>query len=246
MRLLDAIRSSFKASRQTYGSPRIHQDMRAQGLACSLKRVARIMSEHGVAARPVRRHVVTTDSDHPLPVAANHLEQDFGAAEPNTRWVSDITYIGTSEGWLYLAAVLDLYNREVVGWSMHSDLGRSLAMDALTSAIRKHQPSEGLLCHSDRGSQYASGDYQRLLEAEGIRCSMSRRGNCYDNAPMESFFASLKRELVHRTRFSSREEARSAIFWWIEVWYNRQRRHSALGYLSPVQFAQQTLLAQAA
>jgi putative transposase len=244
--ILPRIRASFEASRQTYGSPRIHRDLREEGLTCSLKRVARIMREHGIAVRPRRRHVVTTDSNHPLPVAPNLLERDFGAEEPNVRWLSDITYIWTREGWLYLAAVLDLHNREAVGWSMREDLDRSLVIDALGAALMKRQPAAGLLCHSDRGSQYASNDYQKALSSAGIRCSMSRRGDCYDNAPMESFFASLKRELVHRSRFATRNEARAAIFWWIEVWYNRKRRHSALGYLSPEQFAQQSQLQRAA
>jgi transposase InsO family protein len=237
--LLVRIRASFRASKHTYGSPRVHQDLLEEGLMCSRKRVARIMRRHRISALPVRRYVTTTDSQHSQPVAANYLDQDFGAEGPNARWVSDITYVWTSEGWLYLAAVLDLHNREVVGWSMHADLDRSLVIDALRSALQRRQPTGGLLCHSDRGSQYASNDYQDALRSAGIQCSMSRRGNCYDNAPMESFFASLKRELVHRSRSATRDEARTAIFGWIEVWYYRQRRHSALGYLSPLQFTQQ-------
>lgn len=240
------IQACFEASKRTYGSPRVHRDLQEQGYTCSRNRVARIMRENRIAVHPRRRFVVTTDSNHSQPVAANLLDQDFGADQPNTRWVSDITYIWTREGWLYLAAVLDLHNREVVGWSMHNEMDRSLVIDALTSALRKRQPAAGLICHSDRGSQYASNDYQAALAAAGIQCSMSRRGNCYDNAPMESFFGSLKRELVHRARFATRDQARAAIFWWIEVWYNRQRRHSALGYLSPEQFARQSQFQRAA
>lgn len=240
------IQACFEASKRTYGSPRVHRDLQEQGYTCSRNRVARIMRENRIAVHPRRRFVVTTDSNHSQPVAANLLDQDFGADQPNTRWVSDITYVWTREGWLYLAAVLDLHNREVVGWSMHNEMDRSLVIDALTSALRKRQPAAGLICHSDRGSQYASNDYQAALAAAGIQCSMSRRGNCYDNAPMESFFGSLKRELVHRARFATRDQARAAIFWWIEVWYNRQRRHSALGYLSPEQFARQSQFQRAA
>jgi putative transposase len=244
--LLDRIQSSFEGSKRTYGSPRVLHDLRAEGLTCSRNRVARIMRKYQISAQTAHRYVVTTDSNHSQPVAANHLNQDFGADEPNTRWVSDITYIWTQEGWLYLAAVLDLHNREAIGWSMHDQIDRSLVIGALTSALQKRQPAAGLLCHSDRGSQYASNDYQQALASAGIRCSMSRRGNCYDNAAMESFFASLKKELVHRTRFATRAEARAAIFWWIEVWYNRKRRHSALGYLSPEQFRLQSGILRAA
>lgn len=215
------------------------RDLRAVGVRCGKNRVARLMRKHGITARPLKRFVVTTDSKHNLPVAPNLLEQQFGAEKPNTRWSGDITYIWTSEGWLYLAVVVDLCSRRVVGWSMKSTMDRSLATAALDAALKLRRPAVGLLCHSDRGSQSASGDYQKQLSDAGIVCSMSRKGNCCDNAPVESFFASFKRELIHRSRFSTRQEARSAVFEWIEVWYNRKRRHSALGYISPEEFERQ-------
>jgi transposase InsO family protein len=199
------------------------------------------MRKYEITARPLRRYVTTTDSNHPLPVAHNRLEQKFTVEQPNTRWSADITYLWTGEGWSYLAVVLDLYSRRVVGWSLKETLDRSLVLSALQGALMQRNPGAGLICHSDRGSQYASGDYQALLSGAGALCSMSRKGNCYDNAPVESFFASLKRELIHRCTFSTRKEARSAVFEWIAVWYNRKRRHSTLGYLSPDQFEQQHL-----
>jgi transposase InsO family protein len=199
--------------------------------------VARLMRKHGISAQPVKRFVVTTDSRHDLPVAQNLLGQDFGAEQADTRWSSDITYIWTAEGWLYLSVILDLFSRKVVGWAMKPTLERGLVVSALNRACSQRRPQDGaLICHSDRGSQYASGDYQALLKQCGILCWMSRRGNCFDNAPVESFFAILKRELVHRYRFATREEARVAVFRWIEIWYNRKRRHSALGYVSPEAF----------
>jgi transposase InsO family protein len=185
-----------------------------------------------------KRLVVTTDSKHHLPVAENLLNRAFRSELPNRRWVSDLTYIWTSEGWLYLAVVLDLFSRRVVGWSMRQSMERGLVLSALEMAIKQRHPPVGLLCHSDRGSQSASHAYQEALSEAGIRCSMRRQGNCWDNAPMESFFGSLKRELVHRYHFSTRSEAQSAVFAWIEVWYNRKRRHSSLGYVSPEVFEQ--------
>jgi putative transposase len=237
--LLGRIRAVHHESRGTYGSPRITQELRAREVSCSRNRVARLMRKHAITARPVRRFVVTTDSRHALPVAANLLEQRFTVEQPNTHWSADITYLWTGEGWLYLAVVLDLYSRRVVGWSIRDTLDRSLVLSALESALVQRKPGAGLICHSDRGSQYASADYQALLSGAGAVCSMSRKGNCYDNAPVESFFASFKRELIHRCPFATREEARSAVFEWIAVWYNRQRRHSSLGYVSPEQFEQQ-------
>lgn len=241
--LLDRIKIAHKESDGTYGSPRIYKDLRAEGLRISRKRIERIMRKHGVSARPLRRFKVTTDSNHQLSVAENILDQNFEVEAPNTRWSGDITYIWTGQGWLYLAVIIDLWSRRVVGWSMQTHLERALVLEALDAAIRQRrpQPGTGLICHSDRGSQYASSEYQTILRENGIACSMSRKGNCYDNAPVESFFASLKRELIHRRRFTSREEARTAIFAWIEGWYNRKRRHSALGYLSPEEFEKQHL-----
>lgn len=186
-----------------------------------------------------KRFVVTTDSNHALPVAENLLERRFGSDTPNRRWTADITYVWTAEGWLYLGVVLDLFSRRIVGWAMDTTLERSMVLSALSMAINNRHPEAGLLCHSDRGSQYASGDYQKALSEAGIVCSMGRRGNCWDNAPTESFFASLKRECVYRHRFATRAEARTTLFGWREVWYNRKRRHSALGYLSPDAFERQ-------
>ena len=239
--LLSRIRRAHKESDGTYGSPRIFKDLKAEGLRIGRKRIERIMRKHSISARPLKRFKVTTDSNHQLPVAENLLDQNFEVEAPNTRWSGDITYVWTGQGWLYLAVVLDLWSRRVVGWSMQANLERALVLEALDAALRQRRPQEngGLICHSDRGSQYASSDYQMVLRENGIACSMSRRGNCYDNAPVESFFASLKRELVYRTRFATREEARTAVFAWIEGWYNRKRRHSALGYLSPEQFEKQ-------
>lgn len=241
--LLVHIRAAHQRSRGAYGSPRVHQELKGGGVSCGLNRVARLMQKHQITARPLRRFAVTTDSEHSQPVAPNRLaqkgHQDFRVERPNTAWSGDITYLWTGEGWLYLSVVLDLYSRRVIGWSMRTTLDRSLVIGALQGALAQRSPAAGLICHSDRGSQYASADYQALLAGAGALCSMSRRGNCYDNAPVESFFASLKRELVRRTSFATREEARVAVFEWIAVWYNRQRRHSSLGYLSPEQFERQ-------
>ena len=237
--LLVSIRAAHQESRGTYGSPRITEELRAREVACSRNRVARVMRKYEITARPLCRYTVTTDSNHPQPVAPNRLEQQFTVEQPNTHWSADITYLWTGEGWLYLAVVIDLFSRRVVGWSMKDTLDRSLVLNALEGALHQRSPGAGLICHSDRGSQYASGDYQTLLSQAGVLCSMSRKGNCYDNAPVESFFASLKKELVHRSSFATRGEARAAVFEWIAVWYNRKRRHSTLGYLSPEQFEQQ-------
>lgn len=238
VQLLEQIRQVHLSSRATYGSPRVHAELRCRGVRCSLNRVARLMRQHHISARVKKRHVVTTDSSHSLPVAENLLAQEFTAAQKDQRWVCDITYIWTEEGWLYLAAVLDLFSRRVVGFSVQKTLERELVIQALRAALLCRRPSAGLLCHSDRGSQYASQDYQHQLTQAGLICSMSRKGNCYDNAVMESFFASFKQELIHRCSFHTTEEARLAIFEWIEVFYNRQRRHSSLGYLSPAAFEQ--------
>jgi len=199
------------------------------------------MRQSGLRAVVAPRFRVTTDSKHALPIAENRLDRDFAAPAANRKWAGDITYLWTGEGWLYLAVVLDLFSRRVVGWSMQATLDRSLVLEALESALGHRRPEAGLIHHSDRGSQYASADFQAALEAAGIVCSMSRRGNCYDNAAVESFFGTLKQELVRRQRFATREVARQAAFEYIEVWYNRQRRHSSLGYLSPAEFERQAL-----
>ena len=234
--LLVKIKAAHKQSKKRYGSPRIYHNLKAQGIKCGENRVARLMREHGIRAKQARKFKATTDSKHELPVAENHLDRQFDVDRPNAAWVSDISYIWTREGWLYLAVVIDLFSRQVVGWCARSRLDRSLVLEALRDALRQRKPTSALIHHSDRGSQYASSDYQRLLAQAEILCSMSRKGNCWDNAPAESFFASLKAELVHGRRFRTRAEARSELFEYIEVWYNRKRLHSSLGYLSPVQY----------
>jgi putative transposase len=226
-------------TRQRYGSPRVHAELRARGQAVSRKRVARLMRHRGLAARRPRRYRVTTDSRHPFPIAANVLARQFTAPAPDAVWVSDITYIPTGEGWLYLAVILDLYSRGIVGWAMNERLTRQLTLDALGMALARRRPTQGLLHHSDRGSQYASGDYQTALGRQRILGSMSRRGDCWDNAVAESFFATLKVELVHDALWPTRAAARGAVFEYIEVFYNRQRRHSSLGFLSPLAFERQ-------
>lgn len=239
------IQTVFTASRQTYGSPRVHAALRAEGVRCSKKRVARLMCRARLVARRRRARVRTTDSRHELPLAPNLLERQFHATAPNQVWLADITYLATREGWLYLAVVLDLFGRRVVGWSMAATLERTLVLAALRQALEGRQPPAGLIHHSDRGSQYASGDYQALLASAGLTPSMSRKGNCWDNAPMESFFASLKAELGE-TVFASHAAARTAVFDYIERFYNRQRRHSTLGYDTPAQYEQRWRVQQQA
>jgi transposase InsO family protein len=230
------IAAIHERSRGTYGSPRVHAELRALGLGASRKRVARLMRELGIASRRKRRFKATTDSRHDLPVAENVLDRKFDADAPNVAWVTDITYVWTSEGWLYLAAILDLFSRRVVGFAMSERIDRELVLEALRVAAGRRAPNAGLVHHSDRGSQYASNDYQAALDELGVVCSMSRKGNCWDNAVAESFFATLKTELVYLRRFATRAEARAAIFDFIETFYNRQRRHSTLAFLSPVEF----------
>jgi len=242
-RLLVKIRAIHKASRETYGSPRIHTDLQADGETCGKQRTARIMRDNGIQARTQRKFKATTNSRHNYPVAENILDRQFTASAPNQRWVADITYIDTAEGWLYLAVVLDLYSRAIVGWAMDRRMTRQLVADALVMALWRRGKVKGLLLHSDRGSQYASNDYQRLLKSNDITCSMSRKGNCYDNAAMESFFGTLKQELVHHEHYATREQAKASIFEYIEVFYNQQRRHSAINYLAPMVFEQQKALA---
>jgi transposase InsO family protein len=236
--LLVEIRAVHAQFKERYGSPRIHLELRAQGVPCCVNTVAKLMHDNDIRAKTARKFRNTTDSDHPLPVADNLLDRQFAAQGPNERWVSDITYIPTREGWLYLAVVEDLYSRMVVGWSMADRMESRLVVDALRMAVARRLPGEGLLAHSDRGSQYASEHYQRLLAEHGITCSMSRRANCWDNAPMESFYATLKKELVHHEDYQTRAEARASIVEYIEMFYNPKRRHSSLGYLSPAEFEQ--------
>jgi putative transposase len=235
--LLAEIRQVHERSRQTYGSPRIHAELRAQGHRCNHKRIERLMRQHHIRARQVRRFRRPTDSLPSLPVAPNRLNQKFHVGTPNQVWTADITYLDTAEGWLYLATVLDLYSRRIVGWAMAEHMETRLVRDALQMALTQRHPAAGLLHHSDQGRQYASAEYQAVLTAHDVECSMSRRGNCYDNAVHESFFGTLKSECADG-RFASRTAARQCVFEYIEVWYNRQRRHSALGSLSPHDFEQ--------
>jgi putative transposase len=237
-RLVILIKTIHRESREAYGSPRIHAELKARGETCCLNTVARCMRDHDVAAKTKRKFKHTTDSNHDLPVAENLLDRRFSWEEPNRAWVSDITYVPTREGWLYLATVQDLFSRKIVGWAMSHRIDRQLAIDALRMAIHNRRPPPGLLHHSDRGSQYASRDYQDLLAQYGMTCSMSRKGNCWDNAVMESFYRSIKTELIHHEDFRTRDESRHAIFEYIEVFYNRRRRHSTLGYVSPCEYEQ--------
>ena len=234
------IRLAHEASRCTYGSPRVYQGLKAMGVSVCENTVARYMREEGLCATPRRRFVPrTTDSGHAHPVAPNVLGRDFAADGPDRKWAADLTYVWTDQGWLYLSVVIDLFSRRVVGWSMSEDLKAEGVMEALGMALGRRRPRPGPLHHSDRGVQYACGAYRELLEKNGVGRSMSRPGNCYDNAVVESFFGTLKTELVHRRRYRTRAEARADVFEWIECWYNRRRRHSSLGYLSPEQFEAQ-------
>jgi len=233
------VRASHRRSRGRYGSPRIHQDLKVQGEQTSEKRVARLMREEGLRGKQRRNHRMTTDSRHAHPIAENILNRQFEPTQvegPDQVWVSDITYVPTREGWLYLAIVLDLAARVVVGWSMSDSMERSLVLNALRMALESRRPGPGLLHHSDRGVQYACEDHRALLAAHGITASMSRKGNCWDNAVAESFFATLERELIDDADWATREEAKRDIFQFIEIWYNRQRLHSTLGYMTPVSY----------
>jgi transposase InsO family protein len=244
--ILEKIKDIHKQSRQTYGSPRVYGELKKQNISCSENRVARLMKLHQIAAKRKRRFVVTTDSKHDLPVAENILNQNFQATKSDEKWVTDITYIWTKEGWLYLAVVLDLFSRKIVGWAMDANMERWLVINALKMALQSRHPPKGLLHHSDRGSQYASNDYQQVLNDNNICCSMSRKGNCYDNAVLESFFATLKQELVYHHIYQDRKEAKQDIFEYIQVWYNRKRSHSSLGFLSPEEFEHKKAYSMAA
>lgn len=238
--LTEQIRPIFTASRGTYGAPRVHQQLLKDGQEVDRKTVAKIMQNEGIFAASPRKFVpTTTDSRHDHPIAPNRLKRDFAADAPNQKWCADITYVATAAGWMYLACVMDCFSRRIVGWSMSQSLAGPLVNAALRMAIAQRSPSAGLVHHSDRGCQYAAHIYQTLLNGEQITASMSRPGCCYDNAIMESFFSTLKRELVHRRSFANREEAEIAIFEYIEAFYNRKRIHSSLNYLSPEAFEAQ-------
>jgi putative transposase len=232
----DAAFTIHQRSRRTYGSPRIHAELRAQGERVSRKRVERLMRQEGVMAKKKRRFRRTTESRHGLPIAPNVLARRFTTERTDAVWAGDITYVWTREGWLYLAVLLDLCSRRVVGWATRPDLSTELALATLRMALERRQPPYGLVHHTDRGCQYASTDYQVVLAEHRIVCSMSRKGNCWDNAVSESFFASFKKELVHETDFETFSEATRAIADYIECFYNPDRRHSAIGYMSPIQF----------
>ena len=244
-RLRARIRVIYEAAKGRYGSPRVHQELRALGLPCGKHRTARLMRAEGLRAKSARRFRVTTQSEHVHPIAANVLARDFAATEPTTAaaaappvWMADITYVPTGEGWLYLAVILERDARRVVGWALRPSLGQELAQSALEMALQHHRPAGGIH-HSDRGIQYASHAYRQRLHHAGFTASMSRRGNCWDNAVVESFFATLSKELLVDGLFPTRDAARQAVFEFIEVWYNRRRRHSALGYRTPAEYAEE-------
>jgi putative transposase len=234
--LVARIRNMHRGRRRAYGSPRVYRELTAQGESVSLNRVARVMRENSIQARRRRRFRKTTDSKHNLPVAENLLKRNFRTEKPDQAWVADISYVWTEEGWLYLAVVIDLFSRLVVGWSMADHLRTELPLAALTMALGQRKPEPGMIHHSDRGCQYASHVYRAVLAAAGITCSMSRKGDCWDNAVAESFFATFRAELSDHCRWETRDAARTAIHDFIERFYNRQRRHSYLGYISPVAF----------
>jgi transposase InsO family protein len=235
-RLKVEIAASHSASRRTYGSPRIERDLREEGHHVSRKRVARLMRELGLEGRRKRRFRATTDSKHRFPVAPNLLMREFDVEAPNTAWITDITYLATLEGWLYLAVILDLFSRRVVGYAMSERINRELVLEALRKALMHRPETRDLIHHSDRGSQYASHDYRNALDQAGITCSMSRRGNCWDNAVAESFFGTLKMELLYELPLQTRSATRNAVADYIEAFYNIRRRHSSLDYQSPVEF----------
>ena len=235
-RLVAEIRVIYAESRRTYGSPRVHATLQAQGQRIGEHRVARLMRMGAIRAKRINKWRTTTDSAHAYPVVPNTLNRQFAVAQPNRVWAGDITYVWTAEGWLYLAVVLDLYSRRVIAWGMDNRLTQELATAALTMAVVHRRPAHGVVHHTDRGSQYAATRYREVLARHGLTASMSRRGNCWDNAVVESFFHTLKTEHVHHQRYRTREEARQDIFEWIEVFYNRVRRHSTLGYRSPAEF----------
>lgn len=234
--VLSEIHKVHEQSKQAYGAVKTWRDLKANGISCGRHRVARLRRQAGIEARRKRRFRITTQSRLGVVAADNQLNQQFEAGSPNRAWVGDITFIATAVGWLYLAVLIDLYSRKVVGWAMSERIDQQLVIDALDMALVQSQPQPGLIHHSDQGRQYSSTAYVEMLKRHGMIQSMSRRGNCYDNAVAESFFSSLKNEIVHHCSFKNRDEAKSAIFEYIEVFYNRQRRHQSLDYLSPVDY----------
>jgi len=244
-KLLELIKKSHQESGGIYGLDKIHKDVREHHL-CSRKRVYRIMKDNDIHSRRPRKFKATTNSKHNLPVAENLLNQNFKVDKPYAVWVSDLSYIWTDEGWEYLATVKDLFHKEIVGWAVSNTMARDLTIKALKNAIQRHRPPAGLIHHSDRGVQYCSKDYQAVLARHGMICSMSRKGNCYDNACAETFFSTIKNEMIHLRRFRTRKEARTAIFEYIEIFYNRKRRHQSLNYLTPAAYLDLYLNRQAA
>ena len=236
MQLKQKIRKIYNKSRRTYGSPRIYRQLLREGYVMGKKRIERLMQEMGMQAVARRKYRVTTDSAHTKPIAKNYLNRQFTPEKPNTSWVADITYIWTREGWLYLATIMDLYSRKIIGWSLRNRLTKELVIAALNMALKQRNISTDILLHSDRGSQYASYLYQLLLKKHGILCSMSGKGNCWDNAVMESFYRTLKVELIYQNAYQTRREAQRDIFEYIEIFYNRERLHSSLGYYSPEEY----------
>ena len=245
-RLKVAIKAAHKRTRESYSARRLQPELAADGFVAGRDRIARLRRELDIRCRQKRKFKATTNSKHNLPVAGNVLEQTFAPNTPNEVWVADITYIPTVEGWLYLAGVKDVFTCELVGYAMGERMTQELVAQTLFRAVQQKRPAPGLIHHSDRGSQYCSYNYQQLLDQFGMKVSMSRRGNCYDNAPMESFWGTLKNELVHHCRYETRDEAKASIQEYIEIFYNRQRRHSRLGYLAPAVFARNFRLRKAA
>ena len=235
-KLLVSIKAIHAKTRRSYGSPRIHEELQAQKISCGRHRVARLMRENGLVAKASKKYKATTDSNHSNPVAENLLLRNFEAFDPNEVWVGDITFVWTREGWLYLAVLLDLFSRRVVGWSVRERLDRSLVLEALERALALRDPEPGLIVHHDRGSQYASTDYREILDERGCLLSMSRKGDCWDNAVAESFFGSLKTEWIPETGYQTRKEAVLDLFQYIEAFYNRTRRHTTISNVSPVDF----------
>ncbi len=244
--LIPIVKKAHKDSKGTYGTRRIAEEVEAHGNSCGRYRARTLMNLAKISARQNKKFKATTDSKHNLPVAPNLLDREFAVAEPDLVWVSDITYLWTSEGWLYLAIVLDLFHRRIVGWSMSNRINRKLVMDALRMGVWRRRPAPGLIFHSDRGSQYCSNDFQKMLKTHKMISSMSRKGDCWDNAVAESFFGSLKTERVFFTNYNTREEARRDVVDYVEMFYNSKRRHSYLGYLSPKEFEEMWLLKEAA